>query len=258
VPLGVLDPMKSFPSVPLDYDQDGRLDLFVGGVHQQLRRRRPARPESTSSPPRASSTTCSASRSDPAFSETAPLYHNTPDGFVDVTEELGLDDVHATMGLNVGDMNGDGWPDLYLATGAPEFDALEPNVAYLQRRRRPLPGRHHRHPAPGTSRRGTASRSATSTRTATRTCRVSMGGAFIGDVALSSLYINPLNAGETVTRHAVTLRLQGRPQQPQRDRRAGDRGHAGSHLPPPGGPDRLVRRQQPPGRGRARRDRPRR
>jgi hypothetical protein len=34
------------------------------------------------------------------------------------------------MGANYGDLDGDGWLDLYLGTGNPEFDSLMPNLAY--------------------------------------------------------------------------------------------------------------------------------
>jgi hypothetical protein len=207
VALGVLDPVKSFPSVPLDYDQDGRLDLFVAAFTNNYGGGGPLDPVYFQS---AESFVDSmlGNPIDPAFSETAHLYHNTPDGFVDVTEEMGLDDVHATMGLSVGDMNGDGYPDLYLATGAPEFDALEPNVAYLNDR-----GARFLNITTdmrtGNIQKGHGVAFGDVDEDGDEDLSVSMGGAFIGDVALSSLYINPLNAGETVTRHAVTLRLQG-------------------------------------------------
>ncbi len=51
-------------------------------------------------------------------------------GFEDVTEAWGLDRVHLTMGANIGDVDGDGWMDMYLGTGAPAFEIIIPNILY--------------------------------------------------------------------------------------------------------------------------------
>ncbi|MGC4043178.1 MAG: CRTAC1 family protein [Armatimonas sp.] len=48
-------------------------------------------------------------------------------GFEDVTKEVGLDMVFATMGSNFGDIDNDGYLDFYLATGDPNFTSLVPN-----------------------------------------------------------------------------------------------------------------------------------
>jgi hypothetical protein len=47
-----------------------------------------------------------------------------------VTRARGLDRVAFPMGCNFGDVDNDGWSDLYLATGDPEFTSLWPNVMY--------------------------------------------------------------------------------------------------------------------------------
>lgn len=74
----------------LDYNRDNRLDIFaVQGMPSQ----------------------------DPAHSATSRLYRQEEDGrFRDVTEEAGLvDDQPYGMGVAVGDVNNDGWPDLYVS-----------------------------------------------------------------------------------------------------------------------------------------------
>jgi hypothetical protein len=78
----------------LDYDQDGRLDIFFRN--------------GTSGPPHP------AARSD--WSPTpSRLYHQEADGtFVDVTESSGLGDTGYGMGVAVGDVNNDGYPDVYV------------------------------------------------------------------------------------------------------------------------------------------------
>src|SRR5262249_21401076 len=57
------------------------------------------------------------------------LYHNSGDGtFKNVTHEAGLDRPFAPMGSNFGDIDNDGWLDMYLGTGDPLLQSLMPNV----------------------------------------------------------------------------------------------------------------------------------
>jgi tetratricopeptide (TPR) repeat protein len=81
-----------------DYDNDGDLDLFVSSLEDDR------------------------------------LYRNRGDGtFEDVTAGAGLDLASHSMGGNFGDLDNDGWLDIYLATG----DAsLEPNVVLRSDRAR--------------------------------------------------------------------------------------------------------------------------
>ena len=58
------------------------------------------------------------------------LYRNTGGRFEDVTKAAGLDRVVAAMGANFGDLDDDGFPDLYLGTGAPSYAALMPNSCF--------------------------------------------------------------------------------------------------------------------------------
>jgi len=56
------------------------------------------------------------------------LYRNRHGkGFEDVTAEVGLDIVFATMGSNYADFDNDGYLDFYLGTGDPELATLVPN-----------------------------------------------------------------------------------------------------------------------------------
>jgi len=52
--------------------------------------------------------------------------NNQSGGFEDVTKQVGLDRALMPMGLGVGDI--DGWLDVYLGTGGPNYDTLVPNV----------------------------------------------------------------------------------------------------------------------------------
>ena len=56
------------------------------------------------------------------------LYHNNQDGtFTEVSREVGLDHPVFAMGTNFGDIDNDGWPDMYLGTGNPDLKSLVPN-----------------------------------------------------------------------------------------------------------------------------------
>jgi hypothetical protein len=62
------------------------------------------------------------------------LYRNMRDGsFRDVTAEVGLDKVFMPMGANFGDVDNDGFLDIYLGTGNPSYGSLVPNVLLRNR-----------------------------------------------------------------------------------------------------------------------------
>ncbi len=114
---GVAEPIVSFPATFLDYDSDGVLDLFVSGYTERF----------FDSGAREVVAEWFGERSAGAR---AKLYRGVGGGrFEDVSAVTGLDRVVYTMGFNAGDLDGDGWTDLYLGTGAPDFRALMPNVA---------------------------------------------------------------------------------------------------------------------------------
>jgi hypothetical protein len=61
-------------------------------------------------------------------------YLNNGDGtFRDVTEVSGLQKVMFGMGCNFGDLDNDGWLDMYIGTGAPDFRSVVPNRMFRQR-----------------------------------------------------------------------------------------------------------------------------
>ena len=110
--LGVIEPAKrSFATWFFDYNNDDWLDLFVTGYE-------------------ATPADLLADYRGEAHGATFPkLYRNTGDGhFKDVTREAGLEHVYLPMGANFGDVDFDGWLDIYLATGDPKFETLMPNV----------------------------------------------------------------------------------------------------------------------------------
>jgi tetratricopeptide (TPR) repeat protein len=108
---GVQKPWQSFAAWFFDYDNDGWPDLFVTSYYVSV-------DESVRSylglTPNA---------------ETLKLYKNLGNGaFRDVTAEVGLDRVFMPMGSNFGDIDNDGFLDIYLGTGNPSYASLLPNV----------------------------------------------------------------------------------------------------------------------------------
>jgi tetratricopeptide (TPR) repeat protein len=108
---GVQKPWQSFPAWFFDYDNDGWPDLFVASyyvsVDEVLRSYLRLSPNA----------------------ETMKLYKNLGNGtFRDVTEEVGLNRVFMPMGSNFGDIDNDGYLDMYLGEGNPSYGSLLPNV----------------------------------------------------------------------------------------------------------------------------------
>ena len=65
----------------------------------------------------------------PHTAETLKLFRNMKNGtFRDVTKETGVDRVYEPMGANFGDVDNDGFLDIYLGTGGPEYGFLLPKV----------------------------------------------------------------------------------------------------------------------------------
>jgi hypothetical protein len=109
--LGLEKPIISFPTWFFDYDNDGWLDIFVASY------------------PNSVAEMIKYYLHMPALAETIELYHNNGNGtFTDVTKAVGLDRVVPAMGSNFGDLDNDGYLDVYLGTGTPSFAALMPNV----------------------------------------------------------------------------------------------------------------------------------
>ncbi len=110
---GVARPAKSFSCWFFDYDQDGRLDLFAatnagfGNTPDDVGKFLFGKPTASDRP---------------------ALFRNLGEGrFRDVAPLLGLDRAILVMGANYGDVDNDGFEDVYLGTGNPSFRALLPN-----------------------------------------------------------------------------------------------------------------------------------
>lgn len=108
---GVGEPRLSFPTWFFDYDNDGWLDLFVAGWDGSE-----------------IGTIAAQYLGLPNEAEVPRLFRNNGDGtFDDLTRAARLDRVSLVMGANYGDLDYDGFLDLYLGTGAPDLRSLMPN-----------------------------------------------------------------------------------------------------------------------------------
>jgi tetratricopeptide (TPR) repeat protein len=108
---GVQAPSYSFATWFFDYDNDGWPDLFVTSYMASI------------------DEVLKTYVGGPHNQETLKLYRNKHDGtFEDVTAQVGLDKVFMPMGAGFGDIDNDGYLDIYLGSGNPSMTALLPHV----------------------------------------------------------------------------------------------------------------------------------
>ena len=182
-------PLGGYFTFFFDYDNDGNLDLFCSEMsdyetalysklngHTRRDQNRPA------------------------------LYRNEGDGhFDDQTYQAGLGRSFGTTGVQCGDFDGDGYPDIYLANGGAETGRLEPDVLLLNSRdgkfadiAAPLgmdqPGKGH-----GVS-------FADYDGDGDQDIYVPMGGAYPGDPWTNKLYRNDSQGGNWLTLRLVGVR----------------------------------------------------
>jgi FG-GAP-like repeat/ASPIC and UnbV len=112
--LGITKSDKSFSCWFWDFDNDGRLDLFVNDYRGNLQ------------------DAVASALGQPVSKDKHPrLYRNLgAAGFRDVAADVGLDRVALAMGSNFGDIDNDGFLDFYLGTGLPGYSALVPNLLF--------------------------------------------------------------------------------------------------------------------------------
>ncbi len=171
--MSVDEPTYSFPTWFWDYDNDGHQDLFVATFLQSVDE---VAREYLGQPPQA---------------ETLSIYRNL-DGrrFVDVTSALGMARMVPTMGANFGDIDSDGYLDIYLGTGAPSYGMLVPNRLFLNQQGRTFvdvttsTGTGHLQKGHGIS-------FADLDNDGDQDLCANMGGAFPGDKYPSALFENP-------------------------------------------------------------------
>ena len=176
----------TFPTWFFDYDNDGFLDIFVSGYAATLNEM-------------ASDVLGLEHKG-----ERARLYHNNGDGtFTDVSKPMGLYKLLHTMGSNYGDLDNDGWLDMYLGTGDPEFSTLIPNRAF-----RNDGGKRFQDVTTTTGmghlQKGHGIAFADLDNDGDQDVFAMLGGAFESDTYRNALFVNPGNSN-----HWITLKLEG-------------------------------------------------
>ncbi len=188
---GVPGMANSFPATWFDYDNDGRLDLFIGSFLAQAE------------------DVAADYLGLPTKAERCKLYRNKGDGtFEDVSHAVGLDRVVLAMGLNYGDLDNDGWLDLYIGTGNPEFSSLVPNRMF-----RNDGGRRFQEVTTagnfGHLQKGHGIAWGDVDNDGDQDVFEEMGGAYQSDRAYSALYENPHTKAEAPSRDWLSLELEG-------------------------------------------------
>lgn len=133
------------------------------------------------------------------------LYKNNHDGtFTDVTTEAGLNKVVYSMGGNFGDIDNDGYPDMYFGTGNPDFKSLVPNKLFKN-----INGERFiditASSRTGNLQKGHGVAFADLRNIGQQDIYAEMGGAYKGDSYTSSLYLNP-GIGNN---NWISLKLEG-------------------------------------------------
>ncbi len=108
--MGIDGPNKGYSCWAFDYDNDGWPDIFCTSYDRSV------------------ADVVKGLLGQPTDRQPSRLYHNLGGkGFRDVAKEVGLDGVYSPMGSNFGDFDNDGYLDIYLGTGEPNFSTLVPN-----------------------------------------------------------------------------------------------------------------------------------
>ena len=187
VAAGVDKQRSSFATWFFDYDNDGWPDLFVAGYSLQ-----------------STAEIGAFEMGQRVTAEEPKLYRNMHNGtFRDVTAEMHLDRAILVMGASFGDLDNDGWLDIYLGTGDSTYESLLPNRMF-----RNAQGRRFEDVTTagdfGHLQKGHAVAFADLRNSGFEDVFEEMGGAQPGDSFQSALYRNPGNRN-----HWITLQLEG-------------------------------------------------
>ena len=182
---------RTFPTWFFDFDNDGWLDICVWNYEFDQMLSHHAAKEALSP---------SSDRTGKGY-----LYRNNHNGtFTNITEQVNLNQVAFAMGANFGDIDNDGFLDMYLGTGNPNFQSLLPNVFFKN-----MGGKKFANlTAParlGNLQKGHGICFADLDNDGDQDIFIDMGGAFLGDAYPSALYVNP----EKSLNNWICLKLEG-------------------------------------------------
>lgn len=182
---------KTFPTGFFDYDNDGWLDLFMCDYEFDQ--------------PLSYYAAKEALRPSNDITGKLYLYRNNGDGtFSDATRKMGISGTVFAMGANFGDIDNDGWLDLYFGTGNPNYRSLIPNKMYKN-----MEGKKFvdvtTNARVGHLQKGHGIAFVDLDNDGDQDIFAEMGGAFRGDAYYSSFYLNP----ERSENNWICLKLEG-------------------------------------------------
>jgi len=185
------DTTYTFPTWFWDYDNDGWPDIFICGYSLNGSLAHATAAEALGMPLENASKMY--------------LYHNNHDGsFTNVSKEVGLDRPLFSMGANFGDIDNDGWLDMYLGTGNTDFRSLIPNRMFKN-----IDGRQFvdvtKSARVGNLQKGHGVAFADIDNDGDQDIFIETGGAVKGDAYYNSFYINP---GQN-DNNWISLQLEG-------------------------------------------------
>jgi hypothetical protein len=194
---------KTFATWFFDYDNDGWLDLivcgynFTGSLATYAAREALGKPEMNSGE---------------VF-----LYKNNHDGsFTNITRSVGLTKMVFAMSANFGDIDNDGYPDMFFGTGNPKYQSLVPDKMFKN-----VGGKYFadvtNSARVGNLQKGHGISFADMDNDGDEDIYIDMGGAYPGDVYQNSFFINPgqsknnwieiTTQGKTCNKAAIGARL---------------------------------------------------
>lgn len=186
------DTVKTFTTWFWDYDNDGLLDILCTGYNFE---------KSLGWYAAEAALGLGSQRAGKVF-----VYRNKGDGkFDDVSEKLGLESLVFAMGANFGDINNDGYSDMYFGTGNPVYQSLIPNKMFLN-----IEGKKFADVTSssrlGNLQKGHGVSFADFDNDGDQDIYIEMGGAYPGDAYQNSLYVNP---GQNEN-HFIKISLEGK------------------------------------------------
>ena len=107
---GIADKANSVQSTFFDFDLDGDLDLYIANYPP--------------TPFNAPNQFYALKQKFPKENDTDRLFRNDGNTFTDITEEAGLKTFGLTLSATIGDINQDGWPDIYVSNDFSSPDYL--------------------------------------------------------------------------------------------------------------------------------------
>lgn len=182
---------KTFPAGFFDFDNDGWLDVFMCDYDYDQPLSYYAAKESLN----------------PSDDITGKLYlyrNNGNGAFSDVTKRMDINGIVFAMSANFGDIDNDGWLDLYLGTGNPNYRSLVPNKMFKN-----LGGKKFADVTVkarvGNLQKGHGIAFADLDNDGDQDIYAEMGGAFRGDAYHSAFYLNP----DQSENNWIYLKLEG-------------------------------------------------